>query len=257
MILHFFFTLCGILLLGVGAFTAAQGYSPIPLEVMRYGVLEIGVGALLLSSVFFAFRTLSRVRGEHRNNARQQLDEVSTDLSLLREERDQLASIVRESKEREEALSRALDEAHMRQDALKKKSSDGSTHEGVEVLLSLFQEKGKFLDFLASNPSGFTDEHVGRVARIVHSGCNQVLSEYIELSRIAPEEEGAPMVLQQGYNAQAFRLLGNTPSQLPYKGTLLHRGWSLEKISLPRKVSSSQGQHGKVVLAPAEIETYI
>ena len=59
--------------------------------------------------------------------------------------------------------------------------------------------------------------------------------------------------VRAGYDAAAHRLLGSVPAQPPYTGTLLHPGWKVVSLKLPR-VTGTTAERPWPVLAPAEVQ---
>lgn len=117
-------------------------------------------------------------------------------------------------------------------------------------LLALLQREGRLLDFLHEDIGGFGDADVGAAARVVHTGCKKVLDEHLTLRTVREEAEGEAVTLQADFPANEVRLTGNVTGTAPFRGTLAHRGWRAEKVTLPQL---SQG-HDAQVLAPAEVE---
>lgn len=109
----------------------------------------------------------------------------------------------------------------------------------VTTFLGLLQEKGRLIDFLMDDVTGYSDAQVGSAARVVHQGCQTVLKEHLTIEPIAKEQEGEPINLQPGYPAADYRLLGNVTGQPPYQGVLVHKGWKVNKIHLPRTTGQS------------------
>jgi hypothetical protein len=56
--------------------------------------------------------------------------------------------------------------------------------------------------------------------------------------------------LPQGFDAGAVRLTGNITGAAPFTGTLIHKGWQVTNIRLPKL---TQG-HDATILAAAEVE---
>jgi len=123
----------------------------------------------------------------------------------------------------------------------------------IAAFLALLQENGRLVDFAKEDITAATDQQLGAAARVVHSGCRKVLSDYFEISPLRSENEGAAVTLESGYDAPAHRLLGSVPANPPYAGKLVHPGWITKSIKLPR-VTGTTDQRPWPVLAPAEIE---
>lgn len=117
-------------------------------------------------------------------------------------------------------------------------------------LLAIFQQEARLIDFLSEDLTGFSDEEVGAAARVIHTGGQKVLADHVTLSQIRLEEEESRITIEDGFNAQEIRLTGNVSGQAPFTGTLIHKGWKADSITLP-KLSENYDAN---VLAPAEVE---
>ena len=117
-------------------------------------------------------------------------------------------------------------------------------------LLALLQREGRLIDFLEENVGAYSDAEIGGAARVVHEGCHKVLHEYLRLEPARTEAEGARLTLAAGFDPSAVRLTGNVVGQPPFTGTLMHRGWRVARITLPKLAEG----HDVRVLAPAEVE---
>lgn len=117
-------------------------------------------------------------------------------------------------------------------------------------LLSILQREGRFVDFLQEELGGAADAEIGAAARVVQEGCKRGLAEYVTITPIRSEAEGAQITLESGYDAARTRVTGNVAGQPPYRGVLAHHGWRVESIRLPQLSAN----HDPRVLAPAEVE---
>jgi hypothetical protein len=180
------------------------------------------------------------------------------DFLQAKEELDQLSGVFREIKERELSLERAL--ASLKEEHEHTPSSAENSlplYSDVMTLLSLFQNKGRFIDFLAQDITSYEDEHVGRVARFVHQGCSEVMKEYIECKPVFEGAEGENVSLGSDFEARAYRLVGKVKDKPPYKGTVTHKGWRVKRIAIPRVVGEQDEKpelSTAAILAPAEVE---
>jgi hypothetical protein len=120
----------------------------------------------------------------------------------------------------------------------------------VVAFLALFQEKGRLVDFLMEDVTGYEDTEVGAAARVIHQGCRQVLQEYFKISPVSDAQEGTQVTLPPGYPTDQYRVVGKLTGEPPFTGTLLHKGWKTEFVKLPRIVSSGRLPS----IAPAEVE---
>lgn len=128
---------------------------------------------------------------------------------------------------------------------LKKTSPDAALQ-----LLSLLQQEARFIDFIQEDLLGFSDADVGAAARVVHEGGKKVLQDYFSLSSVREEQEETRITLAEGFDATAVRLTGNVIGQAPFTGTLVHRGWRVTEVRLPKLAEG----HDARIIAPAEIE---
>jgi len=117
-------------------------------------------------------------------------------------------------------------------------------------LLGLLQQEGRFLDFVSEDVSKYSDAEIGAAARVVHEGCAKLIKQHFNVEPIRSEKENSRVTLQKGFNASENRVTGNIVGSPPFSGTLLHRGWRVVKVDLPRLAPG----HDVQVLAPAEIE---
>jgi hypothetical protein len=97
--------------------------------------------------------------------------------------------------------------------------------------------------------SGYDDAQIGAAVRTIHAGCREALLEHVTLEPIYSENEGSQVTVDAGFDANAVRLVGNVTGEPPFRGTLVHRGWRVAKLALPRQTSDKEK-----VIAPAEVE---
>ncbi|MGR5062099.1 DUF2760 domain-containing protein [Photobacterium sp. DNB22_13_2] len=125
-----------------------------------------------------------------------------------------------------------------------------STPDAALQLLSLLQQEARFIDFMQEDLKGFSDAEIGAAARVIHEGGHKVLSEYFSFAPVRAEEEETRITLPKGFNASEVRLTGNVVGEAPFTGTLIHRGWKVTDIKLPKL---AEGHDAKIVAA-AEVE---
>jgi len=125
-----------------------------------------------------------------------------------------------------------------------------STPDAALQLLGLLQKEARFIDFIKEGIAAYSDADIGVAARVVHEGCNKAISEHFTLAPIRSEQEGGKITLQQGFDASSVRLTGNIVGSAPFVGTLIHKGWQVTNIRLPKL---TQGHNAKI-LAAAEVE---
>lgn len=125
-----------------------------------------------------------------------------------------------------------------------------STPDAALQLLGLLQKEARFVDFIKENITLYNDADVGIAARVVHEGCNKALNEHFSFEPIRSEQEGSVITLQQGFDAASIRLTGNIIGHAPFSGTLIHRGWQVTNVNLPKL---TQGYNVNIIAA-AEVE---
>lgn len=122
--------------------------------------------------------------------------------------------------------------------------------ESALQLLALLQQEGRFMDFLEENVTAYSDAEIGGAARVVHEGCRKVIRDHLQMEPVRTEAEGTRLTVPAGFDAASLRLTGNVVGQPPFSGTLMHRGWRVIAIKLPKLAEG----HDVRVLAPAEVE---
>lgn len=125
-----------------------------------------------------------------------------------------------------------------------------STPDAALQLLGLLQKEARFIDFIKEDITSYSDADIGVAARVVHEGCNKAINEHFTLAPVRSEQEGGKVTLPQGFDAAAVRLTGNIVGSAPFTGTLIHKGWQVTNIRLPKL---TQG-HNAAILAAAEVE---
>ncbi|EGR1868110.1 DUF2760 domain-containing protein [Vibrio vulnificus] len=129
------------------------------------------------------------------------------------------------------------------------KLATASTDSAMQ-LLSIMQQEARLIDFLQEDLTSFSDEEVGAAARVIHSGGQKVLKEYVTLEAIRNEDEESRIVVEEGFNPQAIRLVGNVTGNAPFNGTLIHKGWKASAMTLPKLAENYDAS----IIAPAEVE---
>ncbi|RJX69526.1 DUF2760 domain-containing protein [Vibrio sinensis] len=129
------------------------------------------------------------------------------------------------------------------------KLATASTDSAMQ-LLSIMQQEARLIDFLKEDLTSFSDEDVGAAARVIHTGGQKVLNDYITLAHIRNEDEETRIVVAEGFNPQEIRLTGNVTGHAPFNGTLVHKGWKATAMNLPKLAENYDAS----VIAPAEVE---
>lgn len=117
-------------------------------------------------------------------------------------------------------------------------------------LLALLQKDGRLIDFIHEDINAFGDDQVAAAARVIHQGVKKTLSEHVQFTPATEEVEGNPVSLPEDFDKSQYRLTGNVSGSAPYNGTLIHKGWKVQDLTLPQV---SEGTNLNVI-APAEVE---
>jgi len=125
-----------------------------------------------------------------------------------------------------------------------------STPEAALQLLTLLQQDARFIDFIQEDLSGYSDADIGAAARVVHEGSKKTLNTYFTLEAIRSEDEETRISIAEGFNASEVRLTGNVVGNAPFNGTLIHKGWKVSQVKLPKLAAG----HDASIVAPAEVE---
>lgn len=125
-----------------------------------------------------------------------------------------------------------------------------ATPDAALQLLGLLQKEARFIDFIKEDIAAFSDADIGVAARVVHEGCNKAINEHFTLAAVRNEQEGSKITLAEGFDAAEVRLTGNIVGTAPFTGTLVHKGWQVTGIRLPKLTSG----HNAAIVAPAEVE---
>ena len=125
-----------------------------------------------------------------------------------------------------------------------------ATPDAALQLLGLLQQEARFIDFIKEDIASFSDADIGVAARVVHEGCNKAINEHFTLATVRSEQEGNKITLPEGFDAATVRLTGNIVGTAPFTGILVHKGWQVTGIRLPKLTSG----HNAAIIPPAEVE---
>lgn len=125
-----------------------------------------------------------------------------------------------------------------------------ATPDAALQVLALLQKEARFIDFAKEDLNAYSDAEIGATARVVHDGCKKVINEYFSLTTIRPEPEGTRITLPKDFDPAEIRMTGNIVGRAPFTGTLVHKGWQVTGIRLPKRTQV----HNSRVLAAAEVE---
>ncbi len=125
-----------------------------------------------------------------------------------------------------------------------------ATPDAALQLLTLLQQDARFIDFVKEDLSTYSDADIGAAARVVHEGSQKTLETYFTLAAVRNEDEETRISLPKGFNAAEVRLTGNVVGEAPFNGTLIHKGWKVSEVKLPKIAEG----HDTSIIAPAEVE---
>ncbi|AEG00616.1 DUF2760 domain-containing protein [Methylomonas methanica] len=125
-----------------------------------------------------------------------------------------------------------------------------ATPDAALQLLSLLQKEARFIDFIKEDVSVYSDADIGAAARVVHQGCSKVINEHFTLAPVSQDQEGSRVTLNKGFDAASYRLTGNIVGEAPFSGSLVHKGWQVTDLRLPKL---TEGHNAKIIAA-AEVE---
>ena len=125
-----------------------------------------------------------------------------------------------------------------------------ATPDAALQLLGLFQQEARFIDFIQEDVTAYSDTQVGAAVRVVHEGCKKVLTTHFDITPVRQEQESSRITLSKGFDPTAVRLTGNIVGEAPFTGTLVHRGWQVSKVKLPKLAKG----HNVNIVAAAEVE---
>lgn len=117
-------------------------------------------------------------------------------------------------------------------------------------LLHHLQQSGRLIDFLKEDIKMFSDAQVGAAVRKIHEDCAQVIEELVTIRPLREEGEGSLIHIQKGYDPLEIKLSGKIKGEPPFTGILVHRGWKVQKRSLPKQTDRLRSE----VIASAEVE---
>ncbi|EIJ43601.1 protein of unknown function (DUF2760) [Beggiatoa alba B18LD] len=117
-------------------------------------------------------------------------------------------------------------------------------------LLGLLQSEARFIDFIEEDIASYTDADIGAAARVIHEGSRKTLRKHFTIQTIRTESEESRLTLPAGFDSQRVRLVGNVVGSPPFNGKLIHRGWEVTAINLPKIIEG----HDLKIIVPAEVE---
>lgn len=211
-------------------------YLPTTFDAVHVGLAALSLLLLLLLVILLTIVVISMLR---RSTAPPPLEEQATlpvAVPHIQEDKPEIYSKqLKETVKTIEAPPVVLKEA---------------TPDAALQLLGLFQQEARFIDFIQEDVTAYSDAQVGAAVRVVHDGCKKVLSTHFNITPVRQEQESSRITLAKGFDPTSVRLTGNIVGEAPFTGTLIHRGWQVSKVKLPKL---AQG-HNVNIVAAAEVE---
>jgi hypothetical protein len=212
--------------------------SAITTSILLYnGNLDIGLAASVATLVFIALHLRF-----HKAKVEVAKDE-KPGMKLI----DDLNERLNASKHQVQSL-----QAQLKQMEAESKATD-SEDAAVLTFLRVLQEKSRILDFALTDIARLPDPQVGAAARVVHQGLRTVLQDSFDIKPIAEASEGQNLELPEDFDSSRYRILQQSAVDQKPQGVVLHRGWEVKKMNLPRTLRRP-GDPLPSVLAPVEIE---
>ena len=98
---------------------------------------------------------------------------------------------------------------------------------------------------------GIRLKEIATAAHLSIDHFGRIFKQHLQLEAIRHESEGAQIDVPPGFDPARLSLSGQVQGAPPYRGRLLHPGWSLQSMTLPSRQGASKNQQ---VIAPAEVE---
>ncbi len=207
-------------------------------------LLRSGLQTPLVASLLTATLIVLQIRMQEKSKV--PVNETHVPLQVIEDLNHRLS-------ETHEQLVSAKAETLKLEDQLKKVSTAETEDAAVLMFLRVLQEKSRILDFALTDIARLPDPQVGAAARVVHQGLRSVLADSFAIDPIATESEGQTLQLPEDFDSTRYRVLHSSAAQPNNRGVVLHRGWEVKHMNLPRSLRQP-GEALPSVLAPVEIE---
>jgi hypothetical protein len=116
-------------------------------------------------------------------------------------------------------------------------------------LVAVLQKEGRLLDFLSEDLSQYNDSQIGAAVRDIHQNCKKALEKHVAPQAVLAQNEGDPITVEENFDPNTLKLIGNVTGRPPFKGVVQHRGWRAGKLELP----TFPGRQVPDIIAPAEV----
>lgn len=117
-------------------------------------------------------------------------------------------------------------------------------------LVTVLQKEGRLLDFFSEDLSQYNDAQIGAAVRDIHQNCKKALEKHLAPEAVLAQNEGDAISVEENFDPNTIKLIGNVTGRPPFKGVVQHRGWRAHKLELP----TFSGRQVPEIIAPAEVE---
>ena len=119
------------------------------------------------------------------------------------------------------------------------------------TLLATLQRESRLVDLVSESLEQYSDAQIGAAARDVLRDCGKTLTRLFDLEPVVSEPEGAEIEVPAGFDADRYRVTGNTSGTPPFRGRVVHHGWRANTCQLP----SWNGRRDSAnIIAAAEVD---
>ncbi len=252
-----FLSILALIVIGIGIFPDLPVAFPKLARVLEFQpFILMGMSFLMLFEGVFSWLGDKAYKAQNNiiREAQDSIGKLQEAMKTLEAEKKQIQQENLIYAQRENQINMAKEDLEKKlaenAQSLKDAKTSDATREVVQ-LLSMLQQKGRFVDFLMEDITAIEDAQVGAVARVVHQGCRQVVKDYFDIVPIVSEKEGDTVTIDKSTDPGSYRLLGQVGDDMPQKGRLLHHGWLTGEVKLPEIVSQKTKQN---IIAPFEVE---
>ena len=152
------------------------------------------------------------------------------------------------------SIKNALNAAENQIEKFKKEISSASKEEqGILDFIELLQRNGRFMDFVMGDITSIDDQTVGAASRVVHQGLSSLVKEFMSVESIRNEAEGESVQVGSDEALFNYNFIGGDDLSLPKEGRLVHKGWRISKLNLPKRTEDRSAQDKVVQRAEVEI----
>jgi hypothetical protein len=117
-------------------------------------------------------------------------------------------------------------------------------------LIAVLQKEGRLLDFFSEDLGQYDDGQIGAAVRNIHANCGKALQKHLLPQAVLKQNEDEEITVEENFDPNLIKLVGNVTGRPPFKGVVRHRGWRARKLELP----AFSGSQAPEIIFPAEVE---